>query len=505
MSAAAVLQADRSAIGASRFTLERVHVAQANLEAWLFSEEALAMTLDAVEREQERQGREAQRLLLQAHLEARGNGDVGPALEVMRQDQETPQRMSHRREHTRGMETLFGGVKVARLGYGARGTESIHPIDAALQLPERSYSYELQRRMAKASVQGPFEEAVERLEESTGVVLPKRSVEACVKEAARDVDAFYATRGTPDPHQTGPLVVGAVDCKGIPMVKPEMALRVVRRGKGKKANKKRMATVAAVFTQQPRVRTPEEVVESLFRVGLSLVEEPGTPRLRPEGKRVWASLIKSKEELIREVGLEMARRDPDGTKTHVAVTDGERALQQGILKQLKDVRLILDLLHVLGYLWKGAYVFHPEGSPEAEAWVRERSLRILKGEVSQVVKGLRQMVTKRRLKGMARKTLLGVAGYFYRNRSRMRYHEYLAEGLPIASGAVEGACRNLIKDRMERSGMRWTMSMAEAMVQLRAAYLSDDFEEYWAFHLKKDQLRLHPTGSWRPLHAVVPK
>lgn len=503
---AVALPADRSAIAASRFTLQRAHVVQVNLEAWLFSEEALALTLDAVEREQERQGREAQRLLLQAHLEARGKGDVGPALQVVRQDQEAPQLMSHRREQERGMETVFGAVRVDRLGYGARGAESVHPLDAALQLPERGYSYELQRRMAKASVQGPFEEAVERLEESTGVVLPKRSVEACVQEAAQDVDAFYAARPAPDPRRTGPIVVGAVDCKGIPMVKPEKALRVVRRGKGKKANKKRMATVAAVFTQQPRVRTPEEVVESLFRVGLSLVkEEPKTPRLRPEGKRVWASLIKSKEELIREVRLEMALRDPDRTKTHVAVTDGERALQQGILKEFKDIRLILDLLHVLGYLWKGAYVFHPEGSPEAEAWVRERSLRILKGGVSQVVKGLRQMVTKRRLKGMARKTLLGVAGYFYRNRSRMRYHEYLAEGLPIASGAVEGACRNLIKDRMERSGMRWTMSMAEAMVQLRAAYLSEDFDEYWAFHLRKDQLRLHPPGSWRPLHVVVPK
>jgi hypothetical protein len=54
----------------------------------------------------------------------------------------------------------------------------------------------------------------------------------------------------------------------------------------------------------------------------------------------------------------------------------------------------------------------------------------------------------------------------------MRYHDYLASGWPIASGPVEGACKNLIKDRMERSGMRWTEQMAEAIVQLRAIYLS---------------------------------
>ena len=84
----------------------------------------------------------------------------------------------------------------------------------------------------------------------------------------------------------------------------------------------------------------------------------------------------------------------------------------------------------------------------------------------------------------------------------MRYDQYLQEGLPIASGAVEGACKNLVKDRMERSGMRWTEDSAEAMLKLRAAYLSGDFAEYWAFHVKRDQQRLHPCGSWRPMNVV---
>ena len=81
----------------------------------------------------------------------------------------------------------------------------------------------------------------------------------------------------------------------------------------------------------------------------------------------------------------------------------------------------------------------------------------------------------------------------------MRYHEYLANGWPIASGPVEGACKNLIKDRMERSGMRWTEQMAEALVQVRAIYLSGDFDRYWDFHIKQDQRRLYP--AW----TVVPK
>lgn len=496
-----------SAIPAFRLKVEQARAGFAGLQGWLFSEEALNRPLDEIEREQERRSREVNRLLLQAHIQARGKGDVGPAVAVVSSGSDHVVRLhTHRREHVRHAETVFGEVAVERLGYGAEGVESVHPLDEALALPKRTYSYEVQRRLMKAAVQGPFDEAVERVEDATGTSVPKRSAEEVVKDAARDFDAFYAERRVPPPDKAGPIVVGAIDGKGIPMVKPEKALRVVRRGKGKKANKKRMATVAAVFTQEPRARTPEEVVESLFRTGPEVAGEEDRPaRVRPEHKRVWASIEKTKDEVIAEAGAEMARRDPEGTKTHVVVTDGERALQKRVRALLPRVLLVLDLLHVMEYLWKAAYGFHPEGSPEAVAWVKVRALRILKGEVSQVVKGLRQSVTKRHLRGPKRKVLLGVAGYFYRNRSRMRYDEYLAAGLPIASGAVEGACRNLIKDRMERSGMRWTITGAEAMVRSRACYLSGDFEEYWAFHVRKDQERLHPAGRWQPAQGVVGK
>ena len=102
--------------------------------------------------------------------------------------------------------------------------------------------------------------------------------------------------------------------------------------------------------------------------------------------------------------------------------------------------------------------------------------------------------------GSSFRAIRGVAGYLYRNRARMRYDEYLALGWPIGSGPVEGACKNIIKDRMERSGMRWTEQMAEAIVQLRAIYLSGDFDRYWEFHIEQDQRRIYPS-QW----TVVPK
>lgn len=171
---------------------------------------------------------------------------------------------------------------------------------------------------------------------------------------------------------------------------------------------------------------------------------------------MWASLLTGKSRFIAHVRAEMLRRDPQREKPWVIVTDGERSLQRLVCSHFEDITLVLDLLHVLPKLWKAAHALHPEGSAEAQIFVRQRALRILQGQVSQVVKGLRQIVTKRKLTGVSAKALLDAAGYFYRNKTRMRYDVYLKNGWPIASGAVEGACKNLIKDRMERSGMRWT-------------------------------------------------
>lgn len=498
MNATVARSPQSSAFPASDLTLARARRQQAELENWLFSREVMSMTLDEVQVEQERRTREISRQLLQAHIQARGKGDVGPALEVAFEGGLPTKTFSHRRARSREAVTVFGMVDVTRQGYGSRGAESIHPLDAELSLPARSFTYEVQRRAVTAAVQGPFEEAVERIQEATGVVMPKRSAEGIVRDAAAEVDAFYATRIPPATEGTGPIVVGAVDGKGIPMRRPEPASKAPRRAKGKKANKKRMATVATVFTQQRRIRTPEEVVESLFRVGPRPVDKTKERFPGPEHKRVWASLVAGKDAVITEVGAEMKRRDPDETKTHAVVTDGERALQRRVMKLLPGAILILDLLHVLEKLWRAAYCFHEEGSQEAEDWVKERALRILRGDVSQVVKGLRQMVTKRRMRGTKAKTVLEVAAYFYNNRRRMKYDEYLKAGLPIASGAVEGACKNIIKDRMERSGMRWTEEMAEAMVKLRATYLSGDLEEYWKFHVKEDQKWLRPN-AWCPV------
>lgn len=467
-----------------------------DLERWLGSESSRHLGLAGVERGTEGRGREVLRVLLQEHIDRRATGDGHAALRVL-----SPEGgallYTHRRLSRRRLITVFGEVSVTRMGYGLPGHRWIHSLDAELQLPERVYSYEVQRRLVKAAVQGPFDEAIGMLADLNGVRVPKRSAEQIVLDACVDFEAFYEERHTWECGGARQLLVAAIDCKGIPMVKSEPALETVRLRKGQKRQKKRMATVAAVFFQVPEPRTPEQVVQSLFTSGKpALQKRQRQERSRPKSKRLWASLTVGKTDFITGVRAEMLRRDSDRLLPWVIVTDGERALQKRVCALFEDVTLVLDLLHVLEKLWKAAHALHPEGSPEAQVFVRDRTFRILRGDVTQVVKGLRQMVTKRSLQGSKKKALSDAAAYFCRNRDRMRYNLYLENGWPIASGSVEGACKNLVKDRMERSGMRWTEAMAEAMLRLRAIHLSGDLDEYWDFHVRQDQLRLHPDNLW---------
>jgi hypothetical protein len=362
----------------------------AELVSWLRSKQARSLPLHEVERSEEEQIREVARRRLQEHINARGHGAVGHA--VKRED---GQRLTEHRLRERSYVSIFGTVQIHRLAYGAAGLRSIMPLDEQRNLPQRSYSYELQKRVTRQGALGPFAAARETVAEWSGVGVPKRMVEALAIEAAQDVEAFYAHK-TPSPGTlTGEILVCAADGKGVPIRKARPQHGRRRRKKGEKPEVKKMATVAAVYTTVPYPRTPEEIVREVHR------ESPPAqppPRPRPEHKRVWASLKKDKDEMVGEIAAEMAKRDPRRRKTWTFLCDGERALQQRALAVRPPLGatfyVILDLFHVLEYLWKAASAFHPEGSQEAEQWVTKHRLGLLHGRVSRVAAGLRQSAPK---------------------------------------------------------------------------------------------------------------
>ncbi len=413
--------------------------------------------------------------------------------------------------HTRVYQSIFGAYELNRVVYGTREGQKIElaPLDQRLQLPEGEFSYVLQDWDQSVGM----EQAFSRVNETLGMILGFNqsvdSLERMNRRMAREVESFRRSRATPPAEEEGQIVVVTADNKGIPMRRPVDQRPVgSRRKKGEKANKKQMATVGAVYTVDPKVRTAEEVVATLFRE-----ESPKRKRKDPpvaQHKRVWSSLSMERDGNVRRgqdevfgwMAQEQARRNPAGTKDVVCLMDGQPSLWEDrrTYLALDNVVEILDLLHVTPRLWEAAYLFHGEGSDQASAFVRERLLGILYGRVGYVIGGLRQMGTKHKLRGHKAKKLARICNYLEKNRSRMCYHDYLAAGYPIASGVIEGACRYVVKDRMERAGMRWTVEGAQAMLDLRSTYVNGQWEEFQDYRIAQESLRLYPEQA--PLQCV---
>jgi hypothetical protein len=474
--------------------------AYATITEFLRSEEAWQVKHSELERQLEGMGRELMRKLLQAHLDLR---QPGKAVEPVRDAAGTP--LTPTPVHGRSLESIFGTVEVARTGYGAAGTSSLHPLDGALNLPPEKYSLEVRRRVAIEAAKSSFDEGVKTLEVYTGAHVPKRQFEELVIRAAQDFEAFYAKRqaARADPH-TGSMLVLTVDGKGVVM-RPEdlreptqraAAARAktftARLGSGRRLHAKRMASVAAIYTVEPFVRTPEEILpQSPTR------QETGPARPRPEHKRVWASLAQSPESVIREMFDEAARRNPKGQKRWVALVDGNLP-QIDYLQQLAKERnipliIVVDFIHVAQYVWKAAGAFFPDQELEQDRWTRGRLLEILRGKASLVAAGMRRSATLREMAAAERKPVDDCADYLLHYSPYLQYDKALAEGVPIATGVIEGACRHLVEDRMNLTGARWRLTGAEAVLRLRALRSSNDFDAYWEFHEQQEYERHHAS------------
>jgi len=436
-------------------------------------------------------------------FQMQGDGDVGDTVEMP--DGRELRRLSE--PHRRTYLSIFGPFTISRYVYGSREGQRIEfvPLDARLELPESEYSYMLQDWAGTLCVEHAFGRTADTLRTILGLSLAVDSLERMSRKMGESVEGFRNSLEKPPANEEGAILVATADGKGVPMRRPADQRPVgARRKKGEKANKKQMATIGCVYTVDPKHRTPQDVVEALFR-------ERSAPR-RDEScepvaghKRVWSSLtyeqgdthVDAETEVFTWMARETEGRRQEGQPI-ICLIDGQRSLWTSCARHLPADRVeIVDLLHVTSYLWDAAYLFHAEGSDQASAFVRDRLLRILRGEVGYVIGGLRQMATKRKrssgkLSAAKQRTLTKICNYFEHNRDRMRYDEYLAAGYPIASGVIEGACRHLVKDRMERAGMRWTIDGAQAMLDLRSTYINDQWAPLQTHRIHTETRRLYP-------------
>jgi len=466
---------------------------------WLDSPEAAQLEHAELEGQLDTKGRELLRQLLQDHLDLRAQQET--RVQVIDAHGRTHRAVEG--GHQRRLSTVFGGVEVTRLAYRRRGHRNLHPADALLNLPAAKHSHGLRRLAAIESARGSFEGAVAAIERCTGQAMGKRQVEQLAARAAADFDDYYTGRPPPSPDPDAVLILSC-DGKGIVM-RPD-ALRaatakaaaagntklLTRLSKGEKRNRKRMAEVASVYDLTTVPRVPADILPSHDDAG-----QP-TPAPRATGKWVMASVVEDAAAVVARIFDEARRRDPDHHRAWVALVDGNNhqidRIHAEARKRGVQVAIVVDFVHVLEYLWRAAWSFFHEADPDAETWVHDKAMAVLAGQATRVAAAIRRKATYHRLDATGRVNADRCAKYLTNKAPYLDYAHALAQGWPIATGVIEGACRHLVKDRMDLTGARWGLDGAEAVLRLRALNSNGDFDDYWRYHLAQEKRRNHEAN-----------
>jgi len=479
-----------------------------------------AVTLDAMEGLVWERGLELLRGVVQLGLDGQAEREVRLA-QVTGTDG-VPRRRAER-GHARTIVTRLGAVVVRRIGYrsGVRGAGSLFPRDAVLNLPPCGYSWQVQRLAEMFCRSGSYEQAHEFVRAATGVSIGKRQLEEIIVAAAADAERFCQDRprgeglpagtGEPEPEperepgrSLPPLAISA-DGKGVAMrpgarrrrtKAPDDRVRTFdkRAGTGEKKGHKRMAETGAVFDVVPpeQPRTPEQVMR---------LEGGSAGKKPPRAENRWyaCDITAGRDVTTGKVFDQADRRDPGHARTWIALVDGDnyqlslfqaQAAARGI-----TLAILVDFIHVLEYLWKAAWCFHPPRDPAMEDWVIAQGTDILHGRVTEVIARIARLAAEHPPEPGSEhaKNIRKTLSYLQNKQAFMDYPRALANGWPIATGVIEGACRHLVADRMGITGARWGLEGAQAMLWLRAIAASGDTSAYWAWHITQEHQRNHQS------------
>jgi hypothetical protein len=305
------------------------------------------------------------------------------------------------------------------------------------------------------------------------------------------------------------VVVLSADGKGVPRRKPAAAPPIAahQHQKGPKPGRKKMAVVGTVYQIDRHRRTPEEVVEALFREpGAAAPREETAPsRPVPEHKRVRVNLpgpegtppVGASEAMFDGLVEQARSRAPVQQRPWVVIMEGQPSLWEEAKQALGEAPRVevLDLLPATRPLWDAVPLFHAPGSALALKRMELLVLALLLGMSEGVVNWLEDAAVEVGLARSRRRQLTKICNYLRRHQARMRYHEYLAAGYPIASGVIEGACRHGVKDRMEGAGMHWTIPGAQALLRLRCVALNGEWEAFLQYRIQQETARLYPHAE----------
>jgi hypothetical protein len=447
--------------------------------------------------------REVTRSLFQDHLNLRSLTETRVP-EVV--DADGVERTRIERGRKRVLATVFGKVTVTRIAYRGTGVADLHVADAVLNMPASMHSHGIAKLAAIEAARGSFAEATGRVNALTGAGVGHRQVAELAIGAAADIDSFYDAL-VPAPCTDATVLVLSVDGKGV-VIRPE-ALREAtakaaaakggnkldkRLSSGEKNGRKRMATLGTVYDAEPAVRDVDDVIADPNRAGGG--DDPER-RKGPKARSKWlcGSVNDTAAEVVAAVFDQAEHRDPEHARTWVALVDGaphqidlinEQAAARGI-----GVHIVIDIIHVLEYLWGAAHALHETGDKTIEAWVARAGRTILAGGAVQAAEQIRGAATAAGIAVGKNKGIDDAVAYLTNKAEYLRYDTALAAGWPIATGIIEGACRHLVKDRLDITGARWGLAGAEAVLKLRALRSNGDFDAYWAWHEEQEFIRNH--------------
>jgi hypothetical protein len=461
----------------------------AGLAAWAAGE---ACYLDHGEREKVigDEGRELQRRLLQATF------DIDAAREQRAEGVTSAAGIRHgivEAGHGRGVTSVFGPVRATRLAYRSRREPNLYPADARAVLPGDPYSLGMRALAAFHLAAGGFGQAQEVIEARTGVRVGRAQLTGLAEDLAEWTDDFYGQRSRDaeeDDQPEGDVIMMQGDGKGIAM-RPEHR-RNPGKDDGTRPGIKKMAEIVAVADFTPAAREPEDIAAPPAR-------RRAHPGPKARDKWVSASVTESIEDMIAAAFDEADRRDPQRARQRVFLVDGNKQQITAIEAQAEDrglkVPVLIDYIHVSGYLGKAAAALHPGNPVAAGQWADGQLLRVLHGRARAVAATLASVAAKTRANPRTRHLDLTdmdrAVTYLTNNHAHMKYDKALAKGWPIATGMIEGACRFVVEDRFGITGARWSPDGAEVILKIRAVVVNGDLDDYMRYYKERYRAEHH--------------
>lgn len=333
-----------------------------------------------------------------------------------------------------------------------------YPRDRELGLEGDSLSPGAVRMAGAAAARVSFAESSQLLAELAGLRMDPKRVERASEALGREIAGDECVRVESEPPSAPTMYLG-MDGTGVPVRQEETEGRAGKQPDG--SAKTREVKWVTLWT-----------AESL--------DKQGRPRRDP-GSVSYSAAIESAagrdtdpglSAFARRVGREAQRRGFGVAKRQVVLGDGASWIWNVTAEQFPEAIQIVDLYHAQEKIWDASKALHPGDPPRVQQWAEAGCEALIEGRLDDLLRALRSRAAEC-------EPVRQCTDYVERNRHRMQYAGFRAQGLSVGSGVIEAGCKTTIGTRLKRAGMHWTVDGANAIIALRCCYLSGRFEDFW--------------------------